>query len=135
MPRAARDRRRLESGPNLGPTGRRECDVTDALIVLTTVDTEELGRKLASGLVEMKLAACVNIISPVRSIYRWKEQIHDDREMVLMIKTMANKFREVRDFIREHHTYELPEIMAYPVAAADEKVVEWIKGCVTERPQ
>ena len=135
MPRAARDRRRLESGPNLGPPGRRECDVTDAIIVLTTVDTEELARKLASGLVETKLAACVNIISPVRSIYRWKEQIHDDREMVLMIKTMANKFREVRDFIREHHTYELPEIMAYPVAAADEKVVEWIKGCVTERPQ
>ncbi len=106
--------------------------VTDALIVTTTVDTEDLAVKIAAGLVERRLAACVNIVSPVRSIYRWKGQIHDDREQVLMIKTMARKFNKVRDYIREVHTYELPEIIAYPVAAADENVLEWITDAVKE---
>lgn len=107
--------------------------MTDALIVLTTVDTEDLAEQIASDLIERRLAACVNIISPVRSIYRWKEKIHDDREMVLMIKTLAHNFLEVRDRIREIHTYELPEILAYPVVAADEKVLEWINASVKER--
>jgi periplasmic divalent cation tolerance protein len=109
--------------------------VTDALIVTTTVDSEDLAVKIASGLLERHLAACVNIVSPVRSIYRWKGQVHDDREKVLMIKTMARKFREVRDYIREVHTYELPEIIAYQVAAADENVLEWITDSVKEPPQ
>lgn len=108
--------------------------MTDALMVLTTVDSEDLAVKISSKLVENRLAACVNIFSPVRSIYRWKGEIHDDREMVLMIKTMAHNFREVRDAIRELHTYELPEIIAYPVAAADERVLEWINASVNPRP-
>jgi periplasmic divalent cation tolerance protein len=108
--------------------------VTDALIVLTTVDSEELALKISSTLVESRLAACVNMISPVRSIYRWKDKVHDDREMILMIKTMAHNFTEVRDLIREIHTYELPEIIAYSVDAADERVLEWISGSVTPRP-
>ena len=108
--------------------------VTDALIVMTTVDKEDLAVKIASSLVEKRLAVCINIISPVRSIYRWKGEIHDDREMVLMIKTLAHNFNKVRDCIKEHHTYELPEIIAYPVAAADEKVMEWITDSVQPKP-
>ncbi len=107
--------------------------MTDAIIVLTTVDSEDLAERIASDLLERRLAACVNIISSVRSIYRWKDKIHDDREMVLMIKTLAHNFLEVRDRIRAIHTYELPEILAYPVAAADEKALDWITASVKER--
>jgi len=107
--------------------------VTDKIIILTTADSEDLAVKIASGLVEERLAACVNIISPVRSIYRWKEKVCDDREMVLVIKTSAHLFNEVRDHIRANHTYELPEIIALPVAAADERVLEWITSSVKAR--
>lgn len=105
------------------------------IVILTTVDSEDLAVKIASGLVEERLAACVNLISPVRSIYHWKEKICDDREMVLLIKTVAHLFNEVRDFIREHHTYELPEIIALPVAAGDERVLDWITSSVKGRNQ
>ena len=109
--------------------------MTDKIVILTTVDSEELAVKLASGLVEGRLAACVNIVSPVRSVYRWKEKVCDDREMVLMIKTVAHLFNEVRDFIRTHHTYELPEIVALPVAAGEERVLDWITSSVKGRNQ
>lgn len=109
--------------------------MTDKIIVFTTVDSEDLAVKLASGLVEERLAACVNVISPVRSIYRWKEKVCDDREMVLMIKTVAHLFNEVRDFIRANHTYELPEIIGLPVAAGEERVLDWITSSVKGRSQ
>lgn len=104
--------------------------MTDKLIILTTVDSEELALKIASDLVDGRLAACVNIISPVRSIYRWKETVCDDREMILMIKTAVHLFNEVRDYIRENHTYDLPEIIALPIAAGEERVLDWIGGSV-----
>jgi periplasmic divalent cation tolerance protein len=107
--------------------------VTDKIVILTTVDSEDLALKIASTLVEERLAACVNIFSPVRSIYRWKEKICDDREMVLLVKTAAHLFNQVRDLIRQHHTYELPEIIALPMAAADEKVLDWITSSVRPR--
>jgi periplasmic divalent cation tolerance protein len=107
--------------------------VTDKIIIMTTVDSEELAMKLASTLVEGRLAACVNIISPVRSIYRWKETVCDDREMTLMIKTAAHLFNEVRDIIRELHTYDLPEIIALPIETADENVLAWIDSSVKPR--
>lgn len=107
--------------------------MTDKIVILTTVDSEDLALKIASALVEDRLAACVNLFSPVRSIYRWKEKICDDREMVLMVKTSAHLFNQVRDTIRQHHTYELPEIIALPIAAADEKVLDWITSSVKAR--
>ncbi|MBI3447477.1 MAG: divalent-cation tolerance protein CutA [Acidobacteria bacterium] len=107
--------------------------MTDKIVILTTVDSEDLALKIASGLVEGRLAACVNVISSVRSIYRWKDKVCDDKEMILMIKTSAHLFNEVRDLIREQHTYELPEILALPVAAGDEKVLDWIMTSVKGR--
>ena len=107
--------------------------MTDKIIILTTVDSEELATKLASDLVEGRLAACINIISPVRSVYRWKETVCDDREMILMIKTSAHLFIEVRDYIKRNHTYDLPEVIALPIATGDEKVLEWLTSSVKGR--
>lgn len=107
--------------------------MTDKLVILTTVDKEELADRIGSALVERRLAACVNLIPLGLSIYRWKEQIHRDREYLLLIKTSAHLFNDVRDTIRELHTYELPEVIALPVAVGEEKVLDWITASVRPR--
>lgn len=107
--------------------------MTDKIIILTTVDKEELADRIATVLVENQLAACVNIIPVGLSVYRWKEKIHRDREYLLFIKTAAYLFNEVRDVIREMHTYELPEVLALPIAVGDEKVLDWIASTVKPR--
>jgi len=107
--------------------------MTDKLVVLTTVDKEDLAQALAAELVERRLAACVNILPLGASIYRWKGQVHRDREYLLLIKTSAHLFNDVRDTIRELHTYELPDVIALPIAVADENVLEWMASMV--RPE
>lgn len=104
--------------------------MTDLLLILTTTDSERLSLRIASSLVERRLAACVNIVKSVRSIYRWKDKIHDDEEYVLLIKTVRSAFEEVRRTIRELHTYELPDIIALAVEEGDPSVIEWVSGCV-----
>lgn len=107
--------------------------MTDKIIVLTTVDREDLADRIAGFLVENRLAACVNIIPIGLSVYRWKEKIHRDREYLLFIKTAAHLFNEVRDALREIHTYDLPEVIALPIAVGEEKVLDWIAGAVKPR--
>ncbi|HKY33874.1 MAG TPA: divalent-cation tolerance protein CutA [Candidatus Polarisedimenticolia bacterium] len=107
--------------------------MTDKLIILTTVDKEELADRIAAALVERQLAACVNVLPLGLSIYRWKEKIHRDREYILFIKTSGHLFNEVRDTIREIHTYELPEVIALPIAVGEEKVLDWIAASVKPR--
>jgi periplasmic divalent cation tolerance protein len=107
--------------------------MTDKIVILTTVDKEELADKIAGALVERRLAACVNLLPAGLSIYRWKEQVCRDREYVLLIKTSAHLFNEVRDAIRELHTYELPEVIALPIAVGEEKVIDWMTASVKPR--
>ena len=107
--------------------------MTDKLIILTSVDKEELADRIASTLVERQQAACVNVLPLGLSIYRWKEKIHRDREYLLLIKTSAHLFNEVRDTIRELHSYDLPEVIALPIAVGDEKVLDWIASSVKPR--
>lgn len=107
--------------------------MTDKLIILTTVDKEELADKIAHTLVERRLAACVNLLPLGVSIYRWKETVCRDREYMLLIKTAAHLFNEVRDVIRELHTYDLPEVIALPIEVGEENVLEWIGASVKPR--
>jgi periplasmic divalent cation tolerance protein len=107
--------------------------MTDKLIILTTVDKEELADKIGVALVERRLAACVNLFPLGVSIYRWNEKVCRDREYVLFIKTSAHLFNEVRDTIREFHSYELPEVIALPVVVGEEKVLDWMTASVKPR--
>lgn len=104
--------------------------MTDKIVILTTVDKEELAEKIATALVERNQAACVNLLPLGVSIYRWKEKVCRDRECLLFIKTSAHLFGEVRDTIRELHTYELPDVLALPISAGEEKVLDWITASV-----
>ena len=102
------------------------------VIVMTTAGSEEQATDLARGLVERRLAACVNIVSQVCSIYRWKGKVEQDDEKLLLVKTAAHLFPAVREAIRELHSYELPEVIMVPLAGADPDYLEWLKSCLAE---
>ena len=104
--------------------------MTDKRIVLTTAGSEQEARKIAQHLVEQKLAACVNIIPRIESIYRWQEQVESSAEWLLLIKTTSAKFPAVRDAIRELHSYELPECIALNIEDGSAKYLEWIEMSV-----
>jgi periplasmic divalent cation tolerance protein len=100
--------------------------MTDKRIVLSTAGSEDEARKIARHLVEHQLAACVNIVSHIESIYRWQGKVESSREWLLLVKTSAERFPEVRDAIRELHSYELPECVAIGVEDGSAEYIEWI---------
>jgi len=101
--------------------------MTDKRIVLSTVGSEEEARKIAHHLVEQQLAACVNIVPRIESVYRWQGKVESSREYLLLIKTSSEKFPEVRDAIRELHSYELPECIALAVEDGISEYLQWVE--------
>lgn len=104
--------------------------MTDKRIVLSTASSEEEARKIARYLVELRFAACVNIVPHVESIYRWQEKIESSREWLLVIKTSAERFSSVRDAIRALHSYELPECIALTVEDGSPDYLQWLGDSV-----
>jgi periplasmic divalent cation tolerance protein len=105
--------------------------MTDAIVVLCTFANEQDAARVASIVVEARLAACVNILSGVRSIYRWKGEIENAEEVLALVKTSRDKFSALRDRIRELHTYETPEIIAVPVIDGLDEYLGWVREQVT----
>ncbi|MBI4161657.1 MAG: divalent-cation tolerance protein CutA [Acidobacteria bacterium] len=97
---------------------------------MTTTGSEKEAALIARTLVERQQAACVNVIPSVRSIYRWKDKTWNEVEQILLIKTTRALFGAVSRTIKELHSYELPDILALPIAAGDEKVLAWIRSCL-----
>jgi periplasmic divalent cation tolerance protein len=105
--------------------------MTEKLVVLVTCRSAKEAERIARSLVEERLAACGNILrSPVRSIYRWKEKIESATEVLLIIKTSRRRFREVQAAIKRLHSYEVPEIIALPIAAGSEGYLSWLAESV-----
>jgi periplasmic divalent cation tolerance protein len=104
--------------------------MTDKIVVLSTCDSEEQANKLARHLVELRLAACVNILPGARSVYRWKtegkDQIEDAREWLLVIKSRRDRFADLREALVKMHTYEVPEVIALPVVDGSEAYLAWL---------
>jgi len=103
------------------------------IVILTTVDSAELGRKIANALVNAGLAACVNVVPGVRSVYRWQGRLCDEEELLLLIKTTADRFEDVRRNIRRLHTYQVPEVISLPIGAGDRDYISWLRDQVTGR--
>jgi periplasmic divalent cation tolerance protein len=101
-----------------------------AIVVITTVGTEEQANTLAREIVARRQAACVNIVPGVRSFYRWQGKICQDGELLLVIKTAEEEFENVAATIRQLHTYELPEILAFGVRRGEERFLAWIADSV-----
>jgi periplasmic divalent cation tolerance protein len=101
-----------------------------AIVVVTTVGTEEQAYLIAREIVARRQAACVNVVPGIRSIYRWKGKICKDGELLLIVKTLESELEGVQDTIRELHSYELPEILSFNVAHGEPRFLEWIAGSV-----
>jgi periplasmic divalent cation tolerance protein len=104
--------------------------MTDKKIVLTTAGNKEEAQQIAWALVERKLAACVNIVSQLESIYRWKNEIESNPEYLLIIKTTDAAFERVRDAIKELSSYEQPECIQVAIDAGSEAYLKWIESSV-----
>jgi periplasmic divalent cation tolerance protein len=96
------------------------------LVFCTAPASGDAAAELARGLVEAKLAACVNLIPNVRSFYRWQGELQDDQEVQLLIKTRAEHFDALSGWIREHHPYDEPEILALPITAGSGSYLQWL---------
>jgi periplasmic divalent cation tolerance protein len=95
-------------------------------VILVTAGSEELAVVIARALVDERLAACVNIVGPVRSIYRWRDGVEDDREYLLIIKTRALLYMKVETRVRELHTYEVPEVLALNADRGSPPYIQWM---------
>ena len=101
-----------------------------ALVILCTCPDEDTAARLAGGLVEKQLAACVNILPGIRSIYRWQGELSDDAEVLMVIKTMAPKFKEVEAWLLEHHPYDVPEVVGIDAGMVSANYLAWIEESV-----
>ncbi len=102
-----------------------------SLLVLTNLPDANSAHALAVLLVEQRLAACVNILAPARSVYRWDGRITDAEEVPLLIKTSTARYAELENAIRNHHPYELPEIIALPIELGLPGYLAWVAAETT----
>ena len=106
----------------------------NVLIVLTTLPDATAARTLAAHLLELRLAACVNILAPCQSMYRWQGVVEDASEVPLLIKTTSARYRELETAIRQHHPYQLPEIVALPVEQGLPAYLGWVHQETSDLP-
>ena len=110
---------------------KNDARTPEIVVVLTSVATEQQALDIAHALVKRRLAACVNILPGVRSLFRWKGKVQQDAELLLIVKTLGSNFEAVRGVIRELNAYELPEIAAFPAVMADAAFGAWVKDSST----
>uniref|UniRef100_A0AAG5CTZ7 Uncharacterized protein n=1 Tax=Anopheles atroparvus TaxID=41427 RepID=A0AAG5CTZ7_ANOAO len=108
-------------------------ETTEYSVAFVTTPDTNASNKLARGLVEKKLVACVNIIPGVMSIYEWEGKINEDPEYLLMIKTRTSRMDEVIRFVRENHPYSVAEVISFPIANGNAPYLEWI-GKIVPKP-
>jgi periplasmic divalent cation tolerance protein len=102
-----------------------------ACVVLVTCGGRSEARRIARGVIEQKLAACVNLLSePIESVYRWKGKVESAREWLLVIKTTRRRLSVLESEIRRLHSYETPEFIALPIASGSRKYLAWLEEAV-----
>ena len=101
--------------------------MSESLVVFVTCGSEEEALKIAHALVEERMAACVNLMSPIRSIYRWEGKIWDEKEWLLIIKTQAARFEDLEKRVKALHSYSVPEIIALPIMKGSSSYLNWLK--------
>ena len=114
------------------PTAHETLDDRRVLLVLSTLPDHDSAERLAAALVEAGLAACVNVMAPCTSVYRWQGAVEVAEECQLLIKTLRSRFAELKQAILLHHPYELPEILAVSVADAHIPYLDWLLDACAE---
>jgi periplasmic divalent cation tolerance protein len=103
-----------------------------AIVIITTVGTEEQAKRISNELVSRRQAACVNILPIARSVYRWQGKVCEDSEFLLVVKTLEHEFQAVQETIQELHQYEVPEILCFNVRKGSQNFLDWIADSVGE---
>ena len=101
------------------------------IIVLTTTPSAEDGENLARKILEARLAACVQVLPPMKSFYFWEGAVQADSEHLLLIKTLAENYKKLEAFIKSNHSYEVPEIAAIKAEAVSDDYFRWLKETVS----
>ena len=96
------------------------------ILVLCTAPDADVAARLARGLVDAKLAACVNVVPGLRSFYCWQGEVHDDAEVQLLIKSRHGRYDALEAWLGEQHPYDVPEILALPVERGSKAYLEWV---------
>ena len=99
---------------------------TEILLVMTTITNIDTGKLLARQIVGEQLAACCNIVPTVTSVYRWQNELCEEQECLLIIKTSQSRFNTLREFIKKQHPYETPELIALPITAGSQEYLSWV---------
>ena len=102
--------------------------MSESIVVLVTCGSEDEALGIARSLVEERLAACVNLVSPIRSIYRWEEKVWDEKEWLLVIKTQKQNFQELEKKVKSLHSYSVPEIIGLPIIEGASSYLEWLEA-------
>ncbi len=98
----------------------------EQVVAISTAGSAEEAGSLARAIVEARLAACVQVGGPLRSVYRWDGAVQDDQEWQLWIKATADRLDELTDFVRANHSYDTPELVALPVLGGDPAYLRWV---------
>jgi periplasmic divalent cation tolerance protein len=101
--------------------------MSESIVVLVTCGSEEEALKIANALVESRLASCVNLVAPIRSIYRWEGKIWDEKEWLLIIKTQKHRFEELEKKVKSLHSYSVPEIISLPITEGSSAYLNWVR--------
>lgn len=101
-------------------------DDSAIVVVLSSAPSSEVAQRLAEQLIETRLAACVHVQPHIQSVYRWKGQVERQSEAQLVIKTQRRLLAALRDFMRQHHPYEVPELLALPVEWTTHEYAAWL---------
>lgn len=98
----------------------------EILLVLTTITDIDKGKLLARQIISERLAACCNIVPAITSIYRWKDELCEEQECLLVIKTCKSRFNDLSELIKARHPYETPEIIASPITESSQEYLSWV---------
>jgi periplasmic divalent cation tolerance protein len=101
--------------------------MTDFMQIFITVNSREKAREIAEGLIEKRLAGCIQISGPITSLYRWQGRIMEDQEWLLIAKSDRKHFIELENEVKRIHPYEVPEILALPVTEGNSSYLNWLK--------
>jgi periplasmic divalent cation tolerance protein len=99
------------------------------VIFITAANKKEAG-KISEGLIKKRLAACVNTLGGIKSLFRWKGKIDEAKEVLLMVKSKKTNFQKIAGFVKSVHSYQVPEIIAIPIIAGNKPYLEWINAAV-----
>lgn len=98
----------------------------EPILIITNLPDQDSASRVAEALIAGHLAACVNLLAPCTSVYRWQGKVETAEEIPLLIKTLASHYSKVEAAIRQHHPYELPEIIAVPISAGLPEYLNWV---------